>query len=343
MLIRSRAPLRLGLAGGGTDVSPYCDQFGGAVLNATIDLYAYCTIESSPDGRIHLIAMDMNEMMAFDLAPQLPADNPLALHIGVYNHIVRDYNGGKSLPVMVSTYCDAPPGSGLGSSSTLVVAMVTAYVEMLNLPLGEYEVARLAYEIERCDLNLQGGRQDQYAAAFGGFNYMEFNHDNQVLVNPLRVKNWIVSELESSLVLFYTGKSRQSATIIEEQSRNVSSMNEGAIEAMHRTKVEAVRMKECLLRGEISRLATVMDAAWQAKKSMARSITNERIDSFYRTAIEAGALCGKVSGAGGGGFMMFLVDVKHKLRVINTLTSNCGGTVLGCHFSSHGAEAWRLQ
>ena len=343
MLIRSRAPLRLGLAGGGTDVSPYCDQFGGAVLNATIDLYAYCTIEPSPDGRIHLSATDMNESRAFELAPEIPVAEMLALHCGVYNHVVRIFNDNKPLPILVSTFCDAPPGSGLGSSSTLVVAMVMAYVELLNLPLGEYEVAQLAYDIERHDLNLHGGRQDQYAATFGGFNFMEFNQEDRVTVNPLRMKRWIVSELESSLVLFYTGRSRQSASIIEEQSRNVSSLNETAIEAMHGSKTEAVRMKECLLRGEFTKLADVMEAAWQAKKSMAQSITNERIDGFYNIAIEAGAFCGKVSGAGGGGFMMFLVDMKHKMQVINALSAHRDGTVYGCHFSDRGAEAWRVQ
>lgn len=342
MLIRSRAPLRLGLAGGGTDVSPYCDQFGGAVLNATIDLFAYCTIESSPDGKIHFTATDMGESQSFEPEGQLAMVDSLMLHCGVYNHMVRKYNGGEPLYVAVSTYCDAPPGSGLGSSSTLVVAMVMAYVEMLNLPLGEYEVAQLAYEIERQDLQLHGGRQDQYAATFGGFNYMEFERNDHVVVNPLRVKNWIVSELESSLVLFYTGRSRQSKLIIEEQSRNVTLMNEEAIEAMHRSKLEATRMKECLLRGEIRSLASTMESAWQAKKSMARSITNESIERFYSKALEAGALCGKVSGAGGGGFMMFLVDMKHKMQVITALTSTHAGTVMGCHFTGHGAEAWRL-
>jgi D-glycero-alpha-D-manno-heptose-7-phosphate kinase len=321
MLIRARAPLRLGFAGGGTDVAPFCDLFGGAVLNATIDLYAYCTIEPSHDGKIRFIAADVGDTVTYELGPALPCDGLLALHSGVYNRIVAQYNGGKPLAVTVTTSCDAPPGSGLGSSSTLVVAMVQAFGEMLSLPLGEYDIASLAYQIERCDLGLHGGRQDQYAAAFGGFNFMEFSGSDHALVNPLRVKDWIVSELESSLILFYTGKSRDSAAIIAEQSHNVEIHNQKAIDAMHRTKRDAIGMKECLLRGDIRQLGVVMESAWQTKKEMAGSITNERIENFYHAAKDAGAYCGKVSGAGGGGFMMFLVDVKNKLRVVDALTA----------------------
>jgi D-glycero-alpha-D-manno-heptose-7-phosphate kinase len=343
VLIRARAPLRLGLAGGGTDVAPFCDLFGGAVLNATIDLYAYCTIEPSADNKIRFIASDVGDAVTYDVKPALPIDGLLALHSGVYNRIVAQYNGGKPLAVTVTTSCDAPPGSGLGSSSTLVVAMVQAFGELLNLPLGEYDIASLAYQIERCDLGLHGGRQDQYAAAFGGFNFMEFNGNDHALVNPLRVKDWIVSELESSLILFYTGKSRDSAAIIAEQSHNVESHNQRAIDAMRRTKDDAISMKECLLRGDIRQLGTVMESAWQTKKEMAGSISNDRIERFYRVAKEAGAYCGKVSGAGGGGFMMFLVDVKNKLRVVDALTTTKEGTVVGCHFTANGVEAWRLS
>jgi D-glycero-alpha-D-manno-heptose-7-phosphate kinase len=343
MLIRARAPLRLGLAGGGTDVAPFCDLFGGAVLNATIDLYAYCTIEPSLDGKVRFIATDVGEEVSYDACPTVPTDGPLALHSGVYNRIVAQFNAGQPLPVTLTTSCDAPPGSGLGSSSTLVVAMVQAFGEFLNLPFGEYDIAKLAYQIERCDLGLQGGRQDQYAAAFGGFNFMEFNGPDHVLVNPLRVKDWIVSELESSLILFYTGKSRDSAAIIAEQSHNVEIHNRKAIDAMHRTKQDAVSMKDSLLRGDIRQLGMVMESAWQTKKEMAGSISNERIERFYHAAKAAGAYCGKVSGAGGGGFMMFLVDIKHKLRVVDALTATREGNVVACHFTSNGAESWRLS
>jgi len=341
--IRSRAPLRLGLAGGGTDVPPYCDRFGGAVLNATIDLYAYCTIQPSPDGRVHFIGADMCTHQSYDPAPELPTSGKFALHAGVYNRIAREFNMGEPLAVNMTTACDAPPGSGLGSSSTLVVAMVQAFTEMLHLPMGEYDVAALAYQIERNDLALQGGKQDQYAAVFGGFNFMEFHGDGHVLVNPLRVKPSIVSELEGSLVLFYTGQSRESAAIIAEEATNVHRGNDDAIAAMHSTKAEAFRMKDALLRGNIARIGEVMQAAWDAKKRMAKSISNDRIERFYDVARRAGAYCGKVTGAGGGGFMMFLVDVTRRCAVIQALEELGEGKVLGCHFRSEGAEAWRVE
>ena len=200
MIVRSKAPLRLGLAGGGSDVSPYSDLYGGLVLNATISLYACCTIEESCDGKIELTAADLEQHAVYDVAEELPIDGKLDLHKGVYNRVVKDF--GISPPSFrITTASDAPAGSGLGSSSTMVVCILKAFVEWLNLPMGEYEIARLAYEIERKDLNLSGGKQDQYAAAFGGFNFMEFLRDDMVIVNPLRIKRWIIDELESSIVL----------------------------------------------------------------------------------------------------------------------------------------------
>ena len=250
MLIRSRAPLRLGLAGGGTDVSPYCDEFGGAILNSTIDYYAYAALEPLATGAVEFVSADLHQSASYPAQAVLPNDGRLDLFKAVYNHVVRNFNGGKPLSLRLSTRVDVPSGSGLGSSSTLVVAMLAAYVEWLNLPLGDYELAHTAFVIERVEAGLQGGKQDQYAAAFGGFNFMEFGSNGRVLVNPLRVKDWVVSELEASLLLYYTGKSRTSADIIEEQSRNVRDKNSLAVDAMHAVKEEAFRMKECLLRGD---------------------------------------------------------------------------------------------
>src|ERR1044071_3310478 len=232
MIIKSRAPLRLGLAGGGTDVSPYSDIYGGAILNATISLYAHASIEPLEENAIIVQALDRHEEQRFEWSNELPVNGKLDLLKGVYNRIQRDF-GVPLTGFRLSTYVDVPAGSGLGSSSTLVVAIIGAFTEMLRLPLGDYDIARLAYEIERNELNMAGGRQDQYAATFGGVNFMEFFAGDKVIVNPLRIKQQYLFELENNLVLYYTSTSRESAKIIEQQSKNVVSKKEQSIEAMH--------------------------------------------------------------------------------------------------------------
>jgi D-glycero-alpha-D-manno-heptose-7-phosphate kinase len=342
MIIRARAPLRLGLAGGGTDVSPYCDRYGGLVLNATIDKYAYTVLQpgGSADG-VRFVATDKQEEWKGAADSELPLDGRLDLHKGVYNRIVREFNSGQPMPLTLTTYTDAPPGSGLGSSSTLVVSMIKAFVEWRNLPLGEYDIARLAYEIERKDVGLSGGRQDQYAATFGGFNFMEFHPNERVVVNPLRIKNWIISELESSLLLYFGGVSRDSAQIIDEQTRNVQQQDNTAIEAMHALKQESIAMKESLLKGDFDGLVQSMEAGWEAKKRMAKSISNPRIEESYERARQAGMRAGKISGAGGGGFMMLLVDPARRMDVIRAL-STTQGHIYNCHFTEIGTQGWKI-
>ena len=236
---------------------------------------------------------------------------------------------------------DVPPGSGLGSSSTLIVAMLKAYVEWLDLALDEYQLADLAFQIERVDLGLSGGKQDQFAAAFGGFNWMEFGPGERCVINPLRVKNWIRCELESSLVLFYSGVSRQSATIIDEQIARIEAGHQPSIDGLLGIREAAVQMKESVLRGRIREFAAALGHSWEAKKSTASSISNPHLDEIHRSAQEAGALAGKVSGAGGGGFMMFLIDPARRHELIRALAPH-EGSVVQCHFSERGAEGWKL-
>ena len=341
MIIRSRAPLRLGLAGGGTDVSPYCDLYGGAVLNATVDLYAYTVIEPTDDGSVVFSAPDLEQEVTLAADATMELAYPLILHRSVYRRVVNQFNEGKPLSCRITTFCDAPPGSGLGTSSTIVVSLLKAFVEWLNLPLGEYEIAHLAFEIERNDSGLAGGHQDQYAATFGGVNFMEFYGDDRVIVNPLRIKNWILSELEASLVLFHCGVSRSSATIIEEQVANIEQGKTQSLDAMHELKSDAYGMKERLLKGDIRGFATVMDRSWSAKKRAARNITTARIDGIYNAAMGAGALAGKVSGAGGGGIMTFLVEPARRIDVIRRLQHQ-EGRVMACHFTKQGTEGWKI-
>ena len=338
MIIRSKAPLRLGFAGGGTDVSPYCDEFGGYILNATVDMYSSCTIEATDNGAVCFRAADRDERAEFTSAASLELNGTLDLHKGVYNRIVKDYNGNRPLAFVMTTCSDAPAGSGLGSSSTMVVAMVAAFAEWLNLPLGEYDIASLAYRIERIDLGLAGGRQDQYAAAFGGFNFMEFYKDDRVVVNPLRIKQSTVNEIENSLVLYYSGASRESAAIIREQIENAAGRGR-ALEAMHRVKSNALAMKENLLKGNITEFARCLDASWESKKGMAASITNGDIENAFAFAKSNGATAGKVSGAGGGGYFMFMTDPVNRLALARAL-DGLGGRTQNVHFERSGVQTW---
>lgn len=343
MLIRARAPLRLGLAGGGTDLSPYCEQFGGAVLNATIDLYAYATLMPLAGDQVHLVAKDQGFEETVSADPDaILIEGPAILHRAVYRRIVTDFLGGKPYPCRLITYCEAPPGSGLGSSSTLVVAMVKAFAELLSLPLGEYDIAKLAFTIEREDAGLQGGRQDQYAATFGGFNFMEFHDNDRVVVNPLRIKNWILSELEASLVLFHTGVSRSSAAIIAEQAHNIAAQAPRSLDAMHQLKADAFEMKEAILKGDFQKFAAVLNHSWIAKKRTADIISNDRLDHLFEAALSAGAVAGKVSGAGGGGFIMFVIDPVERIKVIRRLECE-EGQVTTFSFTKRGTEGWRID
>jgi D-glycero-alpha-D-manno-heptose-7-phosphate kinase len=339
MIYRSKAPLRIGLAGGGTDVSPYSDLYGGAILNATVSLNAYANIEPVSEKKILLQALDRQEVQEYDWNLALPIDGKLDLLKGVYNRVQQQF-GMPETGFRLSTYVDAPAGSGLGTSSTLVVAIVGAFTEMLRLPLGEYDIAHLAYEIERKDLKMAGGKQDQYAATFGGVNYMEFYGDN-VVVNPLRIKQQYLFELENNLVLYYTATSRESAKIIEKQSQNVVAKQEKPIDAMHQLKRQAQLMKEALLKGRLHEIGEILDFGFQQKKQMAEGISNTLMDEIYEAAKKAGATGGKISGAGGGGFMTFYCPANTKYSVIETL-SKFGGFVKNYQFVDHGLTTWTI-
>lgn len=340
-IIRARAPLRLGLSGGGTDVSPFSDEHGGCVLNATIDLYAQAILEPRDDGRVSFSAQDREEEVELTADADMPDAEPLRLHRGIYRRIVRQFNGGKPLSLKLTTFADAPAGSGLGTSSTMVVCILQAYSEWLQLGLGEYDIAHLAFEIERLELGLAGGKQDQYAAAFGGFNFIEFGAADRVLVNPLRVKDWVINELEASTILYYTGQSRESAHIIQEQIDNTKAKKVTSVDAMLALKQDAYAMKEAILRGDLGRYASILGRSWIAKKQMAQGITNAQIDAVFDSAIAAGALAGKISGAGGGGFMMFFVQPEKRMRVLREL-GRFPGTVMNFHFTGIGAQSWSM-
>lgn len=309
-------------------------------MNAAIDKYAYAIVDESPTGQVEFHALDHGKSGTWNPGEVARGEGALQLLAGTYMRISIDFLDGRQPPLRIRTFSDAPPGSGLGSSSTMVVALITALVEYFSLALGEYEIAHLAYQIERVDLAMAGGKQDHYAAAFGGFNFMEFHADDRVIVNPLRIKEWVLAELEASLLLYFTGVSRDSAKIIDEQARNAAAGVEKSVEAMHELKDEAVQMKEALLKGDLPRFTRTFQKGWVAKKRMAHSISNPMIDAVEAVAVDNGARATKVSGAGGGGFMMFVCDPCDRVRLSRVLAAQ-GGSLLDFHFNPQGAVAWR--
>ncbi len=321
-------------------MAPYSDLYGGAILNATINMYAYATIIPRNDGKIVLNSYDSKQSIELNAKKTLTINGRLDLHKGVYNRVVKDYVH-KPLSFELTTFVDAPPGSGLGTSSTMVVSILGAFTEWLKLPLGEYDIARLAYEIERIDLGMAGGKQDQYAATFGGVNFMEFFKDNKFIVNPLRIRSTYLNELSYSLILFYTETSRLSSKIIEQQVKNVLHNKVESIEAMHQLKNQAIMMKEALLKGDLDEMGHILDFGWHYKKQMADDITNEQLDLIYETAREAGASGGKISGAGGGGFMIFYCPENTRVKVIQEL-EKMGGRVRRYEFTTMGLTSWTV-
>jgi D-glycero-alpha-D-manno-heptose-7-phosphate kinase len=341
MLIhRCIAPLRIGLAGGGSDVAPYSDLYGGAILNATISLFASATIEPASDGKVRFCLADQEKEFVFDAGSEIPPRDPYLLQAGIYARMLRDY-AKKPLSFKLTTAVDAPAGSGLGTSSTLVVAILGAFSEWLKIPMGEYDMAHLAFEIERIDLGMAGGKQDQYSATFGGVNFMEFMKEDKVIVNPLRIREIYLNELSHNLVLYNTSTSRLSARIIEAQQNNVRSGNSKSIEAMHEMKKQAVMMKEALLMGKLDDIGKILDYGWHFKKQMADEITNPLLETIYETAKANGATGGKISGAGGGGFMLFYCPGNTRYAVTRAL-QQFGGQVLRYTFTKGGVISWTI-
>ncbi len=340
MIYRSKAPLRIGLAGGGTDVAPYCDRYGGAILNATLSLYAYASIEPLSNGKIEFVAIDRGEQTNHEIAPVLPVTGTLDLATGAYNRVVKEW-GPLPSGFRLTTSVDAPAGSGLGTSSTLMVAILGAFAEWLRLPLGEYDLAHLAYRTEREDLQMAGGKQDQYAATFGGVNFMEFYADDRVIVNPLRIRPQTLHELSHNLLLYFTATSRKSADIIAVQSQNIVENNQQSIEAMHALKEQAQMMKEALLKGKVDDIGPILDYGFRYKKQMANGISNSAMDEVYEKVLAAGATGGKISGAGGGGFMMFYCPANTQQAVKGAL-ADLPGTFRQYDFVEHGQVSWTV-
>tara|TARA_B100000242_G_C43017762_1_gene473422 strand:+ start:460 stop:1485 length:1026 start_codon:yes stop_codon:yes gene_type:complete len=335
----ARAPLRLGLAGGGTDVDPYASKYIGNVLNTTINQYCYAIIRPLKEEKIIIESGQEGKKEIYKSSPLLEIKEFFQLEKAVYNHIIKNFNKSKPLNFHLITFADAPSGSGLGTSSTITVAMIKAFSEWLGLALGEYEVASIAFKIERLELGWAGGKQDQYSASFGGFNFMEFEKNNKVLVNPLSLKEDIQRLLELSLVLFYTGQSRKSKIIIEDQIKNVEMESQDSISTLNLIKEDAIKMKESLLLGKLEEFSNILNTSWHRKKNLAKSVSNNSLDQIYENALKNGAKSGKITGAGGGGFFMFYVDPCSRIKLIDYL-SKLKGNILKFQFTNQGSISW---
>jgi len=334
MLIRSKAPLRISFAGGGTDVPPFQEQEGGCVLNATINKYAYGTLRPRNDHRIQIASVDFGILLNCD-ADSLVYDGKLDL-IKAAIHKFGYSNSGFGLFLE----SDAPPGSGLGSSSSMMVTLVGLLKEYRGLPLTDYEIAHRAYVIERRELGIRGGLQDQYAASFGGFNFMEFYRD-RVIVNPLRISQHTINELEHNLFLCYTGQTRLSDRIIEDQTTRYTQKEEDTLQGLREQKTLAVEMKNALLQHRFNTFGELLHQAWLSKKRMSPKISSPTIDGFYEAARKQGALGGKIMGAGGGGYMLFYCPFELKHKVAHTL-QRMGATPSEFGFAPNGLQTWRV-
>ncbi len=336
-VIRAKAPLRISFAGGGTDVPPYPEREGGLVLNATIDRYAYGTLCPREDNAIGIESHDYGMSAVFDVHEPLVFDGKLDLAKAA----IRRFAGRETRGFDLWLHSNAPPGSGLGSSSTMMVTIIGLLMEHRNLPLTDYELAQLAYTLEREDLGITGGLQDQYAATFGGFNFLELYGD-RVVVNPLRVSRDVVLELEFNLLLCYTGKTRDGGLVIDDQVARFTGGNEDTVGALSRQKELAIEMKNALLRRRLDDFGALLDSAWQAKKQQSDRISNARIDELYDEGRKAGALGAKVTGAGGGGYMLFYCQPGTKHRVAARM-HDLGAEVQDFSFEPEGLRTWRVH
>jgi D-glycero-alpha-D-manno-heptose-7-phosphate kinase len=332
--IRSKVPLRISFSGGGTDVMPYPREHGGCVLSATIDLYSFASLRPRTDPDYQVVSEDGNAARYAS-----PEDLAFDGHLDLVKACLRHMAPETGLDLHL--FCDAPPGSGLGSSSALVVAMLAAVAEHNHTPVTPYELARRAYEVERKDLRQAGGLQDQYACTFGGFNFIEFLDEDRVVVNPLRIPSDVANELHGSLLLCYTGMTRKSGGILRRQVEGYVSGRSESVDALERIKALTLELKEALLTGDLLGFAEILDESWHAKRRLADGITNDRIDELYDHAKDAGSLAGKLLGAGGGGYLLLLCPFDRRPQVAAAM-EGAGARVVKFHFEERGVQTWRV-
>lgn len=307
VISKAKSPVRITFSGGGTDLTSYYYDSDGIVFNATINKYTHAVLERRLDSSIQIISYDLDEKVCVNDISDLKLDGALDL----IKSIIINLN--PSFGFNLYTYSDIPSGSGLGGSAVVASAIIGAFNNFRDSKLDIYEIAELAFQSERITLGLDGGWQDQYATVFGGFNYIEFNDEGNV-VNPLKISSDTLNELEDTLLLCYTGKNHNSGYIHDDMRSQMKKADQKKY--AEKSKEIAYKMKSKLLQGKLNDFGLLLGEAWKIKKKFSDRISNDDLDAIYEYAIEKGALGGKLLGAGDGGYFLFYVPTKNKMNFI---------------------------
>ncbi len=325
-----RAPVRISFAGGGTDLPDYYERFGGMVVSAAIDKYFYVFVNDGQSEDVQVTSSDYRAFYRWSPDEEPVWDGDLRLP----RAILHEFAVGPGLSIFLAS--EIPPGTGLGSSSTVAVALVKALSTLKGQRLTPGEVAETAAQIEIERLGSPIGKQDQYAAAFGGVNALRFETEG-VHVKPLLLSPQLRATLQSRLLLFFTGTARSANAILREQ-RASTRRNDGAVlESLHTLKALARETQETLESGQVSRLGEILHEGWMVKKRLAEGISNEHIEEIYQRARAAGALGGKVTGAGGGGFLLLYCEEERQPALCQAMTS-LGLRRMDIRFDEGGAK-----
>ena len=334
MLIRGKAPLRVSFSGGGSDVSPYCDEYGGSVLSTTIGMYAVGSLSVRKDNQVNIFSVDYDELVHYELGNEINEGDKLSF----LRSVIKRLNPPRGINLYL--HSDAPPGTGLGSSGAISALIVGLINHAFNLMLTKYEMARIAYEVEHDDLGRAVGRQDHYAAVFGGMNFMEFTRADTI-VFPLRVEPWILEELGYHLQMFYTRKKRDSNDIVASQVKFYQEKRQSTIAALSEMKDLTRRMTACLLQGKLKDFGHHLHEAWSQKQRMNPGTVNPYLSELYEEARRNGAVGGKLLGAGGGGFFVFFTPFTKKGKVAEAL-GRLGAQATPLAFDFGGMQTWQV-
>ena len=337
MMLRAKSPLRISFVGGGTDLPSYYEKKGGAVLSSTINKFTYATLAPRSDGEVSLGSLDFDLTVKYHLAERPIFDGTLDLLKAAVARLCKPDEVKEGFDLYVES--DAPAGSGLGGSSSLTTAVVGTLLDLTRQRLSDYEIAETVFQIEREDLAITGGKQDMYAAVFGGFNLIEFSKE-KIVVNPLRIDRRVLNDLEYHLMLCYTGRTRVSAGLVAKQEANFLEGREETVDGMAFLHNHVYEMRDALLHGRIGDFAEGLHVSWQNKLRMNPNVTDGKINELYELARKAGAVGGKLLGAGGGGYLLLFCPIPAQ-RLVREKLEAVGGQFTDFAFDKAGLQTWQ--